>query len=132
MNDEKLKSNYSQTKDLFELTELEIGRRLKLMHDYPYLFRFAAKAYYESEEEIKKWLKAKKIAFSQVGKEDILKLIDYGCFKNPSDAKILVDILIFLAEGCMRGRENLDDAKIEGILPEFRDMMDSLRRHYYK
>lgn len=132
LNDEKLKSNYSQTQDLFEMTELEIERRLKLMHDYPCLFRFVAKAYYETEEEIRAEIKTKKIAFNQVGKEDILKLIDYERFKNPSDAKILLDILIFLAEGCMRGREDLDDAKIRGILPEFRDMMDSLRRHYYK
>lgn len=132
LNDEKLKTNYSQTKDLFEMTELEIERRLKLMHHYPCLFRFVAKAYYEPEEEIKAEIETKKIALSQFGKEDILKLIDYERFKNPSDAKILLDILIFLAEGCMRGREDLDDAKIREILPEFRDMMDSLRRHYYK
>lgn len=132
LNDGKLKNDCSQTKDLFEMTELEIERRLKLMHDYPCLFQFVAKAYYESEEAIKEEIEAKKIAFSQVNKEDLLALIDYERFKNPSDAKILVDILIFLAEGCMRGKEDLGNAKIKEILPKFRDMMDSLKSHYYK
>jgi ATPase subunit of ABC transporter with duplicated ATPase domains len=58
-----------------------------------------------------KEIEAKEIAFSQVCKEYRLALIDYERLKNLSDAKILVDILIFLAEGCMRGREDLGNAK---------------------
>lgn len=62
----------------------------------------------------------------------MLKLIDYEPFQNPSDAKELIDIILFIAEGCVRGREELSDAKIREILPIFQDMMSSLKNHYYK
>lgn len=47
-------------KDLFQLVNREIERRLQAMYDYPYLLQFAAKAYYESEEEIKSELEIRK------------------------------------------------------------------------
>jgi AcrR family transcriptional regulator len=132
LSDRKTESIHEEKNDLFELVNQEIERRLQIMHDYPYLLRFVAKAYYESEKEIKSELETKKRALTRIGKEDILKLIDYKQFQDPSDANVLIDIILFLAEGCMRGREDLNDAKIRGILPEFQDMMNSLKRHYYK
>lgn len=47
----------------------------------------------------------------QTGEEEILKIIDYDKFKNPSDVKILLDIVLSAAEGCMRGLEDLDISK---------------------
>lgn len=132
LNDRKTECFHGNRNDLFELVDQEIERRLQIMHDYPYLLRFVAKAYYESEAEIKSELELKKKAFTQIGKEDFLKLIDYGQFQNPSDASILIEIILYLAEGCMRGKEDLNEAKIRSILPEFKNMMNSLKHHYYK
>ncbi len=47
----------------------------------------------------------------QTVEEEILKIIDYDKFKNPSDVKILLDIVLSAAEGCMRGLEDLDISK---------------------
>lgn len=132
LSDRKAESICEGKNDLFELVNREIERRLRIMHDYPYLLRFVAKAYYESEEEIRSELETRKKTLTWVGKEDILKLIDYEPFQNPSDAKELIDIILFIAEGCMRGRENLSDAKIREILPAFQNMMNSLKSRYYK
>jgi AcrR family transcriptional regulator len=132
VSDQKMKNMQGEKNDLFELVNYEIKRRLQIMHDYPYLLRFVAKAYYESEQEIKSELETKKRTLTQIGKEDILKLIDYDKFKDPSDANELIDIILFLSDGCMRGIEDLNNAKIKGILPKFQEMMNSLKRHYYK
>lgn len=132
LNDRKEENICGEKNDLFHLVNREIERRLQAMHDYPYLFQFVTKAYYESEEEIKSDLEIRKKALTWIGKEDILKLIDYEPFQNPSDANELIDIILFIAEGYMRGREELSDAKIREILPAFRSMMNSLRKHYYK
>jgi len=118
--------------DLFELLNQTVEQRLGIMRDYPCLLRFVAKAYYEVEEEIKSDLDTKKRALTQLGKEDILRLIDYEQFKDPSDASVLVDVILFIAEGCMRGREDLNNAKIKEILPTFQSMMKSLKSHYYR
>lgn len=132
LNDQKEEIINGDKNDLFQLVNREVERRLRAMHDYPYLFQFVAKAYYESEEEIKSDLEIRKKSLISIGKEDILKLIDYEPFLNPSEAKELSDIILFIAEGCMRGREELSDAKIMEILPTFQSMMNSLKKHYYK
>ena len=132
LNGRKEESKCGEKNDLFQLVNREIERRLQAMHDYPYLLQFVTKAYYESEEEIKSDLEIRKKALTWIGKEDILKLIDYEPFQNPSDVKELINIILFIAEGCMRGREELSDAKIREILPAFQNMMSSLKDHYYK
>ncbi len=132
LNDRKAESICGEKNDLFQLVNREIERRLLVMHDYPYLLQFVAKAYYESEVEISSDLEKRKKALTWIGKEDILKQINYEQFQNPSDAKELIDIILFIAEGCMRGREELSDAKIREILPAFQKMMSSLKNHYYK
>lgn len=132
LNDRKEESIYGEKNDLFQLVNQEIEWRLRAMHDYPYLLQFVARAYYESEEEIKSELEIRKQALTLIGKEDILKLIDYEPFQNPSDAKELIDMILLIAEGCMRGREELNDVKIREILPTFQNMMNSLKKHYYK
>ena len=68
---------------------------------------------------------------THLGIQEILNIIDYQQFKNDSDAEILVNIILFIAEGCMRGQENLDNEKINAILPLFQKMMLSLKNHYY-
>ena len=105
---------------------------MKILHDYPYLYKFIAKAYYEPFEDIKFELDKKKKSMKQTGKEEILHLVDYDKFKNSSDVKILLDIILYMAEGCMRGREDLDIVKIQEIITEYNRMMESLKRHYYK
>ena len=132
LKDRKAESICGEKNDLFELVNREIERRLLVMHDYPYLLQFVARAYYESEEEISSDLKKRKEALTWTGKEDILKQINYEQFQNPSDAKELIDIILFIAEGCMRGREELSDAKMREIIPVFQNMMNSLKKHYYK
>ncbi|MBE6905139.1 MAG: TetR/AcrR family transcriptional regulator [Ruminococcaceae bacterium] len=132
LSDRKEERICGEKNDLFQLVNREIERRLQAMHDYPYLLQFVAKAYYESEEEIKSELEIRKKTLTWIGKENILKLIDYEPFQNPPDAKELIDIILFIAEGCMRGREEFSNAKIREILPVFQDMMSSLKNHYYK
>lgn len=118
--------------DLFELISHTIEYRMKMLHDYPYLFKFIARAYYETLEEIKFELDKKKFKMNQIGKEEILNYIELYKFKDPCDVKVLFDLIFCAAEGCMRGREDLDIVKINEIVIEFKCMMESLKKHYYK
>jgi pimeloyl-ACP methyl ester carboxylesterase len=60
---------------------------------------------------------------NQIGKEEILNLVEYYKFKSPCDVKILIDLIICTAEGCMRGREDLDIVKTQEIVTEFKCMI---------
>lgn len=41
-------------------------------------------------------------------------------------------MILYMAEGCMRGHEDLDITKMHEIISEFKTMMESLKSHYYK
>lgn len=132
MNTMKEESIHEKKVDLFELVSQKVEQRLKIMRDYPYLLKFVTRAYYESSEEILFELETKKKELMLIGKNEALALIDYDLLVNPSDAEVLIDIILCIAEGCMRGIEDLNDAKIREKLPEFQIMMESLKSHYYK
>lgn len=123
INDEKI--------DLFELVNQTVEHRLMIMRDYPYLMKFATRAYYESDEYIQLDLKMKKEEMTQFGIQEFLDIIDDRQFKNGSDAEMLINIILFIAEGCMCGQKDLSYEKIYGILPLFQEMMLSLKSHYY-
>lgn len=130
INEQKLED--TKKYDLFELINQTVERRLKMIHDYPYLYKFATRAYYETYEDVKFELDKKKERMNQIGKEEILNLVEHYKFKNPCDVKILIDIIICTAEGCMRGGEDLDIVKTQVIVTQFKCMMESLKNHYYK
>lgn len=132
LDERKTESINKKRYDFFELINENVERRMKIIHDYPYLYRFTTKAYYETFEEIKPELDKKKRILLQTGEEEILNLVDYDKFKNPSDVKTLLNIVLSVAEGCMRGVEDLNILKMQKRVNEFEGMMNSLKNYYYK
>lgn len=58
---EKKGGNINDKKyDLFELVSQTVERRMKMICEYPYLYKFIAKAYYEEFEDIKHELDKRK------------------------------------------------------------------------
>ncbi len=128
----KVDASKGKVYDFFELINMSVERRMKMIGDYPYLYKFITRAYYETHEEISSKLNKKKKIIMQTGEEKILNIVDYNKFKNPSDIEILIKIVLSVAEGVMRGREDLDTLKVlEGVL-EFKAMMESLKKYYYQ
>lgn len=132
LDEQKEEGINKQMNNFFQLINKTVERRMKMIHDYPYLYKFITRAYYESLEEIKPEIDKRKKILLQIGEEEMLNIIDYDKFKNPSDVKILLDIVLSVAEGCMRGLEDLDISKMQEKICEFKSMMDSLKKYYYK
>ncbi|MEG0775350.1 TetR/AcrR family transcriptional regulator [Clostridium sp.] len=132
LNGEKVENINGQSRDLFELVSITVKHRMNLIHEYPYLYKFITRAYYETFEEIRLELDKKKKVMLKVGKEDLLNIIDYDKFKNPDDVKVLINIILCIAEGFMRGLEDMDMGKIMANTIEFEAMMESLKQYYYK
>jgi len=105
MNKQKTNSFGNQKVDLFEAVNKTVERRMKALQDYPYLFRFATNAYYETHDDIAFEIIKKKQGIKQFGKNELLSIIKREPFKDESDMPILVDIILYIAEGCMRGSE---------------------------
>lgn len=128
---EELKRDNTEKFDLFELVNQTIECRLLIMNDFPYLIKFVTRAYYESDDSVQHDLLQKKEHVKQLEIKEILNIIDYQQFKNASDAEMLINIILFITEGFICGQNNLDNKKINEILPLFQKMMLSLKNHYY-
>ena len=118
--------------ELFTLVELAVRYRLTLVRDYPYLMRFAMRAYYERDPALQPELEQQKSSLTFTGLETLMPMIDRTCLRNPADAEILTQMILTLAEGCTRGREDLTAKGIQESLIPFRAMLRSLKTHYYK
>lgn len=132
VNEKKTGNINDEKYDLFELVNQTVEERIKMICEYPYLYKFIAKAYYEEFEDIKPELDKKKKSLAEAGEIEALKLVDYSKFKDPMDVKLLLNMILYMAEGCMRGHEDLDITKMDGIISDFKTMMESLKSHYYK
>ena len=123
---------HGERADLFALVDQTIAKRMDLLRSYPYIFRFTASAYYEKTQELMSEIERKKKLMMKLGKKELVKIIRLDLFKDPDDAGDLIDIILNIVEGCMRGREDLEIEKIQEVIPEYQKMMASLRAHYYK
>lgn len=132
INERVEESIHEKKYDMFELLNQTVERKMKMLHDYPYLYKFVASAYYETFEDIKEELHKKKMTITLIGEEEMLRLADQDRLKNPGDVQILYKIILSTAEGCMRGYEDLDIVKMQKLIGEFNCMMESLKKHYYK
>ncbi|MDP4092940.1 MAG: TetR/AcrR family transcriptional regulator [Bacillota bacterium] len=132
MNKDKTKSYSKERIDLFDAVNLEVERRMRLLKNYPFLLRFTARVYYETNNEVASEISIMKNQMTQFGKKEWLNLISSEPFEDENDIPILINIILHVAEGCMRGIEDLDPEKLNEILPEFQKMMDSLKKRYYK
>jgi len=118
--------------ELFALVELAVRYRLVLVRDYPYLMRFATRAYYERDLLLQPDLEQRKSKLTFTGIQLLLPMLDRSCLRDPADAEILIQMILTLAEGCIRGREDLTAKGIQESLIPFRAMLQSLKKHYYK
>lgn len=132
LNDHLTVDLHGEKADLFDLVDGTIQKRMELLRAYPYIFKFTASAYYEKTPELIPEIEQRKSRMMQVGKKELIQIIRLDLFENPDDAGDLIDLILSTAEGCMRGKEDLEIRKIERVIPEYRKMMASLRAHYYK
>ena len=88
------------------------------------------RAYYERENALQPALEQRKTNLAVDGLQALLPKVDRSRLRNPDDAEVLTHIILTLAEGCTRGREELTAKGMQDILPLFRAMLRSLKEHY--
>lgn len=132
MKDERLEAPPEQKIELFGWVKQTVRHRLALLKEYPYLIRFATRAYYETDPNVQPAIAQKKRALLGLGVPEVLARIDLTPFVDAADAQVLLTMILSIAEGCMRGQEVLNAPNLNAVVAAFDQMMDSLRRHYYR
>ncbi|WP_170311634.1 TetR/AcrR family transcriptional regulator [Vallitalea okinawensis] len=122
----------NQSKDFFERMSFEMKRKVELSAEYPYLYQFIGRAYYERDESIQNEISKLYGKMLIDTKEDIKLSIDISKFKNPNEIDKLIDIITWIAEGYTYKNMNRIFEHPQEVVKEFQTLLDSLKMHYYK
>lgn len=122
----------SDSRDFFEIIDIKCRERFLMMRQYPYIFQFVAKAYYEQDKEVKDDLSELKNKILLSNKENELSRIDRSKFRNPKDVDIIYDMIIDLSEGYMAKHMEALYTKPDQVLKEAAEMFCVLRHNFYR
>lgn len=90
------------TTDFFEILHRSLLAKCSVIRSYPYLYQFAANAYYEQEPKIKSSIQD---SFNHVSKnsEDILwEIADVSKFRQDIDIRLMYQEILWTSDGYLR------------------------------
>ncbi len=125
-------SQVANTTDFFEMLRRSLLAKCSLMREYPYLYSFSVKAYYEQEETIKESIRDSFQSASNQSKTMILSTIDFSVFRDDIDVRLLYQELLWASDGYLREMTNsgaLDPDRIEN---DYLRMIEQWRKVYLK
>jgi len=122
--------NYEET-DFFEMLISANSAKLKILLEYPDIFNFIIKAYFEKNEEVKTNLN---IHFKNIIKSSsskILERADLYKFKDGVSAEKVLNLIIWASDGFMRSKFNqlIDYDKLSS---EYISYLLMLKQNFYK
>lgn len=119
-------------RDFFAVMTWAMERRIELIRDNPWLARFAARAYYSKNEDISPDMDmAVENTMSGV-MERYFKNLDIAAFKDEVEPERILNMLIWLADGCIHQQERKGNLDVDALVEEFRFWCCLLRRSVYK
>jgi TetR/AcrR family transcriptional regulator len=120
--------------DFFDRITLSSNIELAVLKKHPSLFSFIKSAFFETDEEVAADIKA--IIASNEGESFRNKIaldgIDASKFKDGIDIKLVVKMLVWIAEGFMSQFTGTSALNLESFCDEFYKCMDLLKSNFYK
>ena len=105
--------NTLETDDFFEMLRRTLLSKCSVMRDYPYIYAFSLRAYYETASEVKDSIQEN---FNAVGKESemlVLEKIDKSKLRKDIDLKTMYAEILYAMDGYM-----LQKYRLNRIIPD--------------
>ena len=105
--------NTLETDDFFEMLRRTLLSKCSVMRDYPYIYAFSLRAYYETASEVKDSIQEN---FNAVGKESemlVLEKIDKSKLRKDIDLKTMYAEILYAVDGYM-----LQKYRLNRIIPD--------------
>ncbi|MCR5148313.1 MAG: TetR/AcrR family transcriptional regulator [Eubacterium sp.] len=120
---------YKET-DIFEMMCKGLEIKLNMMHKYPDMGRFALKAYYDDDDEIREELRKIIEPFQQLSTNIMIPELDPKQFKEGIDLEMMYKDMYLASEGFLYHEMQKDDFDVDKMAEEFRKMVDFWRKLY--
>ncbi|AWK52525.1 TetR/AcrR family transcriptional regulator [Clostridium beijerinckii] len=118
--------------DFFDRIKMSSNIEISAMKRHAAIPSFLASAYFENDEEVKEDLKD---IFA--GSEDFRNKIafdgmDTSMFKEGVDLRLLMKMLLWMAEGYTKEMSNKEEINFDNMLDEFNRCLDMLKSNFYR
>ncbi|MBQ6230301.1 MAG: TetR/AcrR family transcriptional regulator [Eubacterium sp.] len=122
---------YKET-DIFEMIIKGLQIKLEMMHKFPDMGRFALKAYYDEDDEIKDELRAIVEPFQQLSTNQMIPELDPAQFKEGLDLEMMYKDMYLASEGFLYHEMQKEDFDVDKMAAEFEKMVDFWRKLYHR
>ena len=122
---------YKET-DIFEMIIKGLQIKLEMMHKFPDMGRFALKAYYDEDDEIKDELRAIVEPFQQLSTNQMIPELDPAQFKEGLDLEMMYKDMYLASEGFLYHEMQKEDFDVDKMASEFEKMVDFWWKLYHR
>ena len=120
------------TNDFFEMLGRSLLSKCSLMRDYPYMYAFSLRAYYETIPEIQEAIQENYSDVSKASKRIIFEKIDLSEFRDDIDLEMMYDEIFYAVDGYMLKKYRLDRVIPDEIERELLKLIDLWKKIYTK
>jgi TetR/AcrR family transcriptional regulator len=131
MNEIEEKFDYKVT-DFFDRIRISANIKIAVMKKHPAIPAFLTSMYFETDEEVREDIKTILSKSEGFRSKITFNGMDYSKFKKGIDAKLVMKMLVYIAEGYMNQISNRKEVDYEAFFKEFEKFMDLLRNNFYK
>lgn len=119
-------------KDFFEQNKKAIVARICTMQEYPFIYDFAVRAYYETDKTVQQQIKNINDKIFAKITIHLNQNIDTSKFKNKEDIYKAIKMLLWLSEGYLKDKQVKENVDLSDIEKDFCEYIDILKRGFYK
>ncbi|MCR4609887.1 MAG: TetR/AcrR family transcriptional regulator [Eubacterium sp.] len=124
------KSDVYKETDIFEMISKGLETKLAMMHKYPDMGKFALKAYYDDDEEIRDELRKVIEPFQNLSTNLMIPELDPSQFKEGIDLEMMYRDMYLASEGFLYHEMQKKDFDVDKMAEDFRRMVDFWRKMY--
>lgn len=121
-----------EERDFFERNKKAIEARVCTMMEYPYIYDFGTRAYYETDRAVEDDIKAINDRMLKDIYVHFNNDIDISKFRNAGDVSKAVKMLIWLSEGFIKERKAEGKLNLRELQTDFYEYIEILKRGFYK
>lgn len=119
-----------ETSDFFEILKRSLLSKCSLMRDYPHIYAFSLRAYYETTPEIKKAIQKSYFDLSKASEDIVFKKIDTSHLRKDIDLKMMYEEIFYAVDGYMLNKYRCGQIIVDEIEKEIIMLIDFWKKVY--
>lgn len=131
---QKASSEYqvTDTTDFFEMLHRSLLAKCSVIRFYPYLYQFAANAYYEQEPQIKSNIQDNYYLVSKNSEDILWNMINVSELRQDIDVKLMYQEIVWTSDGYLRQMMFSGQLDAEKIEKDYERMIEQWKKVYLK